>query len=198
LELTRVQALAGARGAGFLEDDGGANRRAESMDATVLPELAEESIATAERLGRLSAEAGLDAAEAEYILASGLAALQRVPRLWPIIKGRIGGGTTGATAHELLTRLLDVVEKNLALAETLQEPARVVREERGREPEAAAGLAAAQERLREIRAEAGRLLNVVEAPARWPGEEQLREAKERMRRGDRLTAEQFRRALLGE
>ncbi len=69
------------------------------MSATVLPELAEESVATAERLGRLSAAEGLDAAEAEYILASGLAAIQRVPNLWPIIKGRIGGGTTGGAAH---------------------------------------------------------------------------------------------------
>ncbi len=99
---------------------------------------------------------------------------------------------------ELLARLLDVVDKNLALAETLMEPARVVREERGREPEAAAGLAAAQERLQEIRAEAGRLLQLVDVPARWPGEEQLTEAKESIRRGDRLTAEEFRQALLGE
>jgi len=167
------------------------------MSATVLPELAAESVATAERLGRLSAEAGLDAAEAEYILASGLAAIQRVPRLWPIVKGRIGAGTTGRTAHEVLARLLDVVDKNLALAERLREAARAAREERGREPEAAAGLAAAQERLREIRAEAGRLLLLIDAPARWPGEEQLREAKEGMRRGERLTAEEFRQALLG-
>ena len=168
------------------------------MSATVFPELAAESVATAERLGRLSAEKGLDAAEAEYILASGLAAIQRVPRLWPIIKGRIGAGTTGPTAHDLLARLLDVVDKNLALAGRLMEPARVAREERGREPEDATGLAAAEERLREIRAEVGRLLKVVDAPARWPEEEQLREAKERMRCGDRLTAEEFRQALLGE
>jgi len=168
------------------------------MSATVLPELAAESVATAERLGRLSAEEGLDASEAEYILASGLAAIQRVPRLWPIVKGRIGAGTTGPTAHELLARLLDVVDKNLALAGTLKEPVRVLRDERGREPEAAAGLVAAQERLREIRAEAGRLLKVVDAPARWPGPEQLMEAKEHMRRGARLTAEEFRQALLGK
>ena len=89
------------------------------MSATVLPELAAESVETAERLVRLSAEEGLDPAEAEYILASGLAALQRVPRLWPLIRGRIGGGTTGLTAHELLARLLDAVDKNLALAGTL-------------------------------------------------------------------------------
>ena len=89
------------------------------MSATVFPELAAESAETAERLGRLSNEAGLDAAEAEYILASGLAALQRVPRLWPIIKGRISSGTTGPTAHEHLVGLLDAVDKNLALAGTL-------------------------------------------------------------------------------
>jgi hypothetical protein len=112
------------------------------MSATVLPELAAESVETADRLVRLSAEEGLNSAEAEYILASGLAAIQRVPRLWPIIRGRIGGGTTGATAHELLARLLDAVDGNLALAERLKHPARVVSEELGREPEAAAGLAA--------------------------------------------------------
>jgi len=194
----RAQTRVGACGGGFLEDDADAKRRAEPMSATVFPELAAESVETAERLGRLSAEGGLDAAEAEYILASGLAALQRVPRLWPIIRGRIGGGTTGPTAHEHLARLLDAVDKNLSLAGMLKEPARVVREQRGREPEAAAGLAAAEERLLEIRAEAVRLLKVVDAPARWPGEEQLREAKERMQRGDRLTAEEFRQALLGE
>ena len=166
------------------------------MSATVFPELAPESVETAERLGRLSAEGGLDAAEAEYILASGLAALQRVPRLWPIIRGRIGGGTTGPTAHEHLARLLDAVDKNLALAGTLKEPARLVREELGRAPEAAALLAAAEERLLEIRAEAVRLLKIVDAPARWPESEQLTEAKERMRKGDRLTAEEFRQALL--
>src|SRR5260370_6722360 len=99
--------------------------------------------------------------------------------------GRIGGGTTGPTAHELLTRLLDVVDKNLALAGTLKEPARVVHQELGREPEAAAALTAAEEQLRGIRAEAVRLLKVVDAPARWPGDEQLREAKERMRGGGR-------------
>jgi hypothetical protein len=152
----------------------------------------------AERLVRLSAEQGLDSAEAEYILASGLAAIQRVPSLWPIIRARIGGGTTGPTAHELLARLLDVVDKNLALAGTLKEPARVVREELGREPEAAAGLTAAAERLREIRAEAVHLLRVVDAPARWPTEEQLRQAKDQMQAGDRLTAETFRQAQLGE
>jgi hypothetical protein len=168
------------------------------VSATVLPELAAESVATAERLVRLSAEEGLDAAEAEYLLASGLAAIQSVPRLWPIIKGRIGGGTTGATAHELLAPLLGAVDKNLSLAGRLREPARVVSEELGREPEAAAELAAAEERLLEIPAEAARLLKVVEAPARWPGEEQLREAKESMRRGDRLSAEEFRQALLAE
>jgi hypothetical protein len=168
------------------------------MSMTVLPELAAESVATAERLGRLSAEEGLDAAEAEYILASGLAAIQHVPRLWPIIKGRIGGGMHGTMAHEHLARVLDAVDKNLALAETLKEPARVVRKELGREPEGAAGLAAAEERLREIQAEAVRLLKVIDAPARWPAEEQLREAKERMRRGGRMTAEGFRHAQLDE
>lgn len=168
------------------------------MSATVLPELTRESVETAERFVRLSAEERLDAAEAEYILGSGLAAIQRVSRLWPIIRRRIGAGTTGATAQQLLTRLLDAVDRNLALAGVLKEPARVVREERGQEPEAAAELAAAEEQLRAIRAEAVGLLRVVDAPARWPGEEQLREAKERMRRGDRLTAEEFRQALLDE
>jgi hypothetical protein len=173
-------------------------RRAESMSTTVLPELAAESIERAERLVRLSGEGRLDAAEAEYILAAGLAAVQGVPRLWPIIRGRIAGGTTGATAQELLTRLLGAVDRNLALAGVLKETARVVREERGQEPEAAAGLAGAEEQLRAIRAEAVRLLSVVDAPARWPGEEQLKEAKGQMRRGNRLTADEFRRVLLDE
>src|SRR5437899_10843466 len=99
-----------------MEDNADTNRRVEPMSATVLPELAAESVETAERLVRLSAEEGLDWAEAEYILASGLAAIRRVPRLWPIIRGRIGGGTTGATAQFLLARLLDAVAQNLSLA----------------------------------------------------------------------------------
>jgi hypothetical protein len=198
LKQARAQARVRAGGAGFLKNLAGATKKAEPMSATVLAELAAESVDTAERLVRLSAEEDLDPAEAEYILASGLAAIQRVPRLWPIIRGRIGGGTTGPTAHELLTRLLDVVDKNLALAATLREPARVAREGLGQEAEAAAGLAEAEERLLEIRVEAVRLLKVVDAPARWPGEEQLREAKERMQGGDRLTAEEFRQALLDE
>jgi hypothetical protein len=168
------------------------------MSTTVLPELAAESVETAERLVRLSAEQGLDSGEAEYILASGLAAIERVPKLWPIINRRIGGGMAGPVAHEHLARLLNVVDKNLSLAETLKEPVRVVRHELGREPEAAAGLAAAEGRLREIRAEALRLLKVIDAPAQWPDEERLRQAKERMKAGDRLTAEEFRNALLGE
>ncbi len=168
------------------------------MSVTVFPELAAESVETAERIGRLSSEEGLDAAEAEYILASGLAAIQRVPRLWPILRGRIGGGTTGPTAHELLARLLEVVDKNLSLVGVLKERARVFREELGRQPESGAALAAAAEQLLKIRAEAVRLLKVVDAPARWPGGEQLTEAKERIRRGERLTAEEFRQALLGE
>src|SRR5438128_6182611 len=97
----------GAGGAGLLEDDADANRRAEPMSATVLPGLAAESVETAERLVRLSAEEGLNPAEAEYILASGLAAIQRVPRLWPIIRARIGGGMAGPVAHEHPARLLD-------------------------------------------------------------------------------------------
>jgi hypothetical protein len=168
------------------------------MSATVLPELATESVETADRLVRLSAEAGLDPAEAEYILASGLAALQRVAGLWPIIRSRIGGGMTGLKAHALLARLLIVVDKNLALAETLQEPGRVIREELGRESEAAAGLAVAGERLQAIRAEAVRLLRVVDGPARWPGENELREAKEQVRDGVGLTADEFRQALLSD
>ena len=162
------------------------------MSATVLPELVAESVEMAQRLGRLSAQEGLDPVEVEYILASGLAAIQRVPKLWPIARAQIGSGMTGPRAHEFLARLLDVLDKNLAL----KEPARVVREELGRAPEAAALLAAAEERLLEIRAEAVRLLKVVDAPARWPESEQLTEAKERMRKGDRLTAEEFRQALL--
>ncbi|TMQ33128.1 MAG: hypothetical protein E6K70_14815 [Planctomycetota bacterium] len=166
------------------------------MSATVLPELVAESVEMAQRLGRLSAQEGLDPVEVEYILASGLAAIQRVPKLWPIARAQIGSGMTGPRAHEFLARLLDVLDKNLALAGTLKEPARLVREELGRAPEAAALLAAAEERLLEIRAEAVRLLKIVDAPARWPESEQLTEAKERMRKGDRLTAEEFRQALL--
>jgi hypothetical protein len=180
------------------EDDAHVTRRIGLMSATVLPELAAESVETAERLVRLSAEEGLDSAEAEYILASGLASIQRVPRLWPIIRSRIGAGTTGATAHQLLARLLDAVDRNLSLAGKLKGAARVVGEQPGRESEAAAGLAAAEGQLLEIRADAVRLLKVVDAPARWPGEEQLRQAKERMRGGDRLTAEEFRQAVLDE
>ncbi len=168
------------------------------MSATVLPELTKESVETAERLVRLSAEEGLGAAEAEYILASGLAAIQRVPRLWPIIRARIGAGTTCATAQQLLARLLDAVDRNLALAQRLKGTARVVSEELGHETEAVAGLAAAEERLLEARTEAVRLLRVVDAPARWPEEGQLREWKEQMQGGDRLSADEFRRALLGE
>jgi hypothetical protein len=180
------------------EDDADANRRAEPVSATVLPELAAESVETAERLVRLSAEEGLDSAEAEYILASGLAAIQRVPGLWPITRGRIGGGTTAATAHLPLARLRDAVDKNLFLAGIMKKLARAVREEVGREPEVGPGLDAAEDRLLEIRTEAAGLLAVIDAPARWPDAEQLREAKEGMRRGDRLSAEEFRRALLDE
>src|SRR5947209_3999470 len=87
-----------------------AYRRAEPVSASVLPELAAESVETAERLARLSANERLDAAEAEYILVSGLAAILRIPRLWPIIRGRIARGTTAATAQELRTRLLAAVD----------------------------------------------------------------------------------------
>src|SRR5437588_12820632 len=103
-----------------LQDEADASGRAERMSATVLPEVTAESVETAERLVRLSAEEDLDAAEAEYILASGLAAIRRVPRLWPIIRGRIASGTTNSTAHALLVQLLDVVDKNLSLAGTLK------------------------------------------------------------------------------
>jgi hypothetical protein len=168
------------------------------MSTTVLPELAAESLETAERLVRLSGEERLDAAEAEYLLAAGVAAIQRVPRLWRIIRKQIGSGTTGAKAQQLLTRLLDAVDRNLTLAEALKEPARVVREETAQEPEAIAELAEVEEQLQAIRGEAIRLLKVVEAPARWPGQEQLQEAKEQMQRGSRLSAEEFRRALLDE
>ena len=168
------------------------------MSATVLPELAAESVETAERLGRLSTEEGLDMGEAKYILASGLAAIQRAPRLWPIIRGRIGDGTTGARAHLLLVRLLDAVDGNLSLAGKLKDPTCVVSDELGREPEAAAGLAVAVEQLLQIRVEAVRLLTVVRAPTRWPGEEQMRAAKQRMQGGERISAEEFRHSLLAE
>ncbi|HTU21860.1 MAG TPA: hypothetical protein VMG10_27730 [Gemmataceae bacterium] len=168
------------------------------MSTNVLPELAAESVETAERLIRLSAGECLDAAEAEYLLTSGLAAIQRLPRLWPIIRRRIGAGTTGATAQQLLTRLLDAVDGNLTLAGVLKDSARLLREETGLEPEAAAALATGEEQLRAIRAEAVRLLRAVEAAARWPEEEQLKKAKERMQGGNRLSAEEFRRALLDE
>jgi hypothetical protein len=164
----------------------------------VLPELARESVETAERLGWLSAKDDLDFAEAEYLLASGLASIQRVPRLWPIIRDRIGRGMMGTTAHQLLTRLLDAVDKNLSLAGTLKEPARIVGEELGHEPDAAGRLTAAQEQLMQVRAEAVRLLKVVDAPARWPSEEQLRQAKEEIRQGGLLSAEEFRQAQLEE
>jgi hypothetical protein len=163
------------------------------MSATLLPELAAESRETAERLVRLSTEEGLDAEEANYILTSGLAAIQRVPHLWRITRSRIAAGT--ATAHELLARLLEVVDKNLYLAGHLKEPARVV----GEQPAGiTSALARAEEQLRSIRDEAARLLKVVDVPPRWPSEEQLRQAKEQMQAGERLTAEEFRQALLGE
>ncbi|MHB1422669.1 MAG: hypothetical protein ACYC3I_05630 [Gemmataceae bacterium] len=168
------------------------------MSTTVLPELAAESIETAERLTRLSVEERLDAAEAEYILASGVASIQNVPRLWRIIRKEICAGTTGARAQQLLTRLLDAVDRNLTLAVVLKKPTRIVREETALEPEAVAGLAEVEEQFLAIRAEAVRLLKVVEAPARWPGEKQLKEAKAKMQRGDRLSAEEFRRVLLEE
>jgi hypothetical protein len=159
------------------------------VSATVLPELAAESVETAERLVRLSAEEDLDFAETEYILASGLAAIQRVPTLWPLIRRRIGGGMTGPSAHQLLARFLDAVDRNLSLPGKLKGPER---------ESAAPELAAAEEQLLAIRGEAVRLQRVIDAPTRWPGDEQLREAKERMRDGDRLTAEEFRQKLLAE
>lgn len=168
------------------------------MGMTVLPELAAESVETAERLARLSGEENLDAAEAEYILASGVASIQNVPRLWRIIRKKICAGTTGTKAQQLLTQLLDAVDRNLTLARVLKEPARIVREETTQESEAIAGLATVEEQFQAIRAEAVRLLKVVEAPASWPGEEQLKQTKEQMQRGSRLNAEEFRRTLLDE
>src|SRR5205085_1758426 len=140
--------------------------RDELVSATVLPELAAESVELAERLARLSTEEDLEPAEAEYLLACGLAALQRVPELWPIVRGRIAGGTTGATAQLLLARLLDAVKKNLILAGILKKVARAVGEELGRESAAGPGLEVAEDRLLEIRAEGARLLAVLDAPAR--------------------------------
>jgi hypothetical protein len=133
---------------------------------------------------------------AEPILASGLAAIQTVPTLWLTIKRRIGSGMTAVDAHELLSQLLDLVDKNLSLAGTLKEPAHVAGGESGNGSDTATGLARAEEQLREIRAEAVRLLKVVDAPVRWPTEGQLREAQEQMQNGERLTAEEFRHALL--
>ncbi len=91
-------------------------------------------------------------------------------------------------AKHHLTGLLDALDRNLSLAEALKQ----------RDPEAVEGLSAAEKQLCEIRAEAVRLLRAIDAPARWPGAEQLREARERMRAGDRLTAEEFRQTLLDE
>jgi hypothetical protein len=179
-----------------MNDD--ANRRIEPVSTTVLPELTAESVETAERLVRLSSEECLDAAEAEYLLATGIAAIQGVPRLWRIIRKQIGGGTTGSKAQQLLIQLLNAVDRNLKLAGVLKEPARVIHEETAQEPESVSELAEGEEQLRTIRAEAARLLRVVEAPARWPGEQQLKEAKEQMQRGKRLNAEDCRRALLDE
>jgi hypothetical protein len=168
------------------------------MSATVLPELTRESVETAERLGWLSAKEDLDFAEAEYLLASGLNSIQRVPRLWPIVRDRVGRGMMGPVAHQLLTRLLDAVDKNLSLAGTLKEPSRIVGEELGQEPDAAGSLTAAQEQLLKVRTEAVRLLKAVEAPAQWPGEEQLQQAREEIQHGSRLSAEELRQALLEE
>lgn len=154
------------------------------MSATLLPELASESIETADRLVRLSAKEGLDGDEMEYLLASGFSALQRVPRLWPLIRSRIGSGMTAATAHALLVRILDAVTSNLALAGLLKKHAREAAE--------------AEEQLLDIRPRAAHLLEVLDAPARWPDEEQLKEAKKSMQRGERLTAEQFRQAQFGD
>jgi hypothetical protein len=175
---------------------GDAIGRIEPVSTTVLPELAAESVETAERLTRLSGEEHLDAAQAEYILAVGAASIQNVPWLWRIIRKEICAGTTGAKAQQLLMQLLDAVDRNLTLARELKKPARIVREETAQEPEAVAGLTAVEEQFQAIRAEAVRLLKAVEAPARWPGEDRLKEAKEQMQSGNRLNAEEFRRALL--
>lgn len=168
------------------------------MSTTILPELAAGSVETAERLVRLSGEKCLDAAEAEYILAVGAASIQNVPLLWRIVRKKICAGTTGAKAQQLLTQLLDAVDRNLTLARVLKEPARIVREDTAQEPEAVTRLAAVEEQFQAIRTEAVRLLKAVEAPARWPGEEQLKKAKEQMQHGSRMNVEEFRRALLDE
>ena len=90
------------------------------------------------------------------------------------------------------------MDKNLSLAGTLKEPARIVGEELGYAPDAVGRLTAAQEQLLQVRAEVVRLLKVVDAPARWPSEEQLRQAKEEIRNGRVLSAEEFRQAQLEE
>jgi hypothetical protein len=104
----------------------------------------------------------------------------------------------GHTAQQLLARLLDVVDRNLTLAGKLKEPARIVNEEPGGEADPVAALSAAEHQLWDVRAQAVRLLKIVDAPAPWPGEEKLREAKARMQAGDLLTAEEFRHSILDE
>jgi hypothetical protein len=171
------------------------------VTTSVLPELVAESMETAERAGQLARPAGEkapDAAEAEYILNVGVAAIERVPRLWAITRKRIGAGMMGHHAAQLLRPLLDLVDKNLALEVVLQERARNLREEIDQEPEALARLNDAQKQLQAIRTEAGGILKMIEAPTPWPSEDKLRAAKERMQHGRMLTAEEFRRSLLDE
>ncbi len=167
------------------------------MSATVLLELTADSGATADRLVQLSAEQRLDSAETEYIVAAGLAALQKVPKLWPIIRAKIGGGTPASAAHEVLTRLREVTQKNLLLAGKLRESVRELSNE-SLQRDAVAELGAAEKKLLDIGAQTVRLLKIIGAPARWPSEEELSEARERMRIGDRLASDQFRQALLDE
>ena len=119
-------------------------------------------------------------------------------RLWRISRDRLARGTTGSTAHQLVSRLLEAVDKNLALARVAKKVAETVREELGQEPQVGTGLDAAADRLLAIRAEGDRLLAVIDAPTRWPDAEQLKEARAGMQCGDRLTAEEFRQAMLDD
>jgi hypothetical protein len=167
------------------------------VSTTVLPALTAESAELAERLVRLSGEESLDLGEAKYILGCGVAALERVPGLWPITRGRLAAGMTSSRARLLIAPLLDAVHKNLTLAGILKKLAQVVSEQAGHEPEIRPALEAAETHLLEVRAELAGLLAAIDAPGRWPDEQQLGPAKT-TQSDDWLTAEEFRRELLGE
>lgn len=158
------------------------------MPATLLPEFAAESVELAERLTRLSAEENIAPAEAKYLRASGLAAMQRVHDLWPIVRERIGRGMMGHVARGLLCRLLDAVNRNLALAETLQKL----------EPDGQPRLNDSVQQLLTIKTEASRIVAMLDAPTSWPDEQLLEKARDEIRRGEYVTAEEIQRSLLDE